>query len=232
MRPPEIVYKTVILQALGAEPVVKTIGSDTVEMTIPPSAPEGLDYFIASTEEEDRHKDIIRQDGWVLDWFQRNPVWMEIHDYRKWPLGRIPFVQVVGKALIIGVEWDEDDPHAAYIQGKYQRGFARACSVGFRPIRWEYRDDGGWDYIEQRLIEVSAVPIGQHPGALGIGTKGIDGLIHYIGNTLQDATSEDVQRIIHAVQALDTSKPEPKTEPAQEPTKQTPSAPVALYVID
>ncbi|HWQ90753.1 MAG TPA: HK97 family phage prohead protease, partial [Clostridia bacterium] len=58
--------------------------------------------------------------------------------------------------------------------GLYKGGFLNAVSVGFVPIRWE---NGGEDsgfrrkYVEQELLEVSAVAIPANPEALALGLK-------------------------------------------------------------
>ncbi|HWH71125.1 MAG TPA: HK97 family phage prohead protease, partial [Candidatus Sulfotelmatobacter sp.] len=58
--------------------------------------------------------------------------------------------------------------------GLYAGGFLRAVSVGFVPLRWEV---GAADaafrrrYLEQELLEVSAVAIPANPEALALGLR-------------------------------------------------------------
>ena len=58
--------------------------------------------------------------------------------------------------------------------GLYRGKFLNAVSVGFIPVRWE---NGGQDsafcrkYVEQELLEVSAVAIPANPNALALGLK-------------------------------------------------------------
>ena len=58
--------------------------------------------------------------------------------------------------------------------GLYKGGFLNAVSVGFIPVRWE---DGSEKlgyrrkYIEQELLEVSAVAIPANPDALALGLR-------------------------------------------------------------
>ena len=68
----------------------------------------------------------------------------------------------------------EVNPLAKLAYGLYQGGFLNAVSVGFIPIRWE---DGNAEagyrrkYLEQELLEVSAVCIPANPNALACGLK-------------------------------------------------------------
>jgi len=58
--------------------------------------------------------------------------------------------------------------------GLYRGNFLNAVSVGFIPLRWE---NGGADagyrrkFLEQELLEVSAVGIPANPNALQLGLK-------------------------------------------------------------
>ena len=63
---------------------------------------------------------------------------------------------------------------ARIAHGLYRGGFLNAVSVGFIPVRWE---NGSADslfrrkYLEQELLEVSAVAIPANPDALALGVK-------------------------------------------------------------
>ena len=72
-----------------------------------------------------------------------------------------------GARLLASVEFDQSDPFAVEIRDKYQNGFLRAFSVGFRPLRSSPRRDGrGMVFEQQELLELSAVAVPAHPGAL------------------------------------------------------------------
>src|SRR5260221_901907 len=68
----------------------------------------------------------------------------------------------------------EVNPLAKLAYGLYKGGFLNAVSVGFIPIRWE---DGNAEagyrrkYLEQELLEVSAVCIPANPDALACGLR-------------------------------------------------------------
>jgi uncharacterized protein len=149
--------------------------------------------FVASTATLDRYHEVIEPAGWRLESYRRNPVFQNAHNY-----GDILFT--LGKALLTEVRMvcgspalfqriefaTEVNPVARIAYGLYKGGFLNAVSVGFIPLRWE---DGGAErgaalagghqrgasprrrYLEQELLEVSAVAIPANPDALALGLK-------------------------------------------------------------
>ena len=149
--------------------------------------------FIASDETLDRYGEAISAAGWQLETYRRNPVFQNAHQY-----GDIMFT--LGKALITEVRTalpsgssistrhlfqriqfaTDINPIARVAYGLYKAKFLNAVSVGFIPLRWE---DGASDansstrskcrrrYLEQELLEVSAVGIPANPNALALGLK-------------------------------------------------------------
>src|SRR5439155_12164181 len=90
----------------------------------------------------------------------------------------------IGKSLITELRGDhlfqrvqfavDENPIAKLAYGLYKGGFLRAVSVGFIPIRWENGSaEAGYrrKYLEQELLEVSAVSIPANPNALTLGLK-------------------------------------------------------------
>jgi len=126
--------------------------------------------FVASEESEDRMGDIIEVAGWDTKNFEKNPVFMLMHQHNMPPLGIVSRTWVNGKQLMADVIWDDDDPLAEFIKGKYLRKIMRAVSVGFKPTEFEALNSdnpfGGIRFIKQELLELSAVPIPAHPKAL------------------------------------------------------------------
>jgi len=123
--------------------------------------------FVASEETADRMGDIISVEGWELSSYKKNPVMLLGHDHRIPPIARAGKVWADGKQLLNTVLWDEEDPLGAAIMGKYQRGFMRAQSVGFKPLEFKDRDDGnGLHFTKQELLEISLVSVPMHPRAL------------------------------------------------------------------
>ena len=127
---------------------------------------EGGDMvFVASEETPDRMGDTIDVEGWDTKNFKSNPVFMWSHDYNIAPIGKVPKIWVEGKQLLNTVKWDESDPLGSFIKGKFERGFMRAESVGFRPLEVEQTPQG-FHFMKQELLEISAVSIPAHPKAL------------------------------------------------------------------
>jgi hypothetical protein len=44
--------------------------------------------FVISTDEVDRHGDVIQAQGWQLDAYRNNPVFLWAHDYSRPVIGR------------------------------------------------------------------------------------------------------------------------------------------------
>ena len=143
--------------------------------------------FIASTATLDRYHEVIEPAGWRLESYRRNPVFQNAHNYGDilFTLGKAlcTEVRVVngGPALFQRIQFaTEVNPVARIAYGLYKGGFLNAVSVGFIPLRWE---DGGTErgaergasprrrYLEQELLEVSAVAIPANPDALALGLK-------------------------------------------------------------
>lgn len=132
--------------------------------------------FIASTEDEDRGGDVVRQDGWNLKNFKRNPVYQWAHNYALPPIGTVPKIWTEGKRLLNTVRFDMNDPLGAQISRKVDEGILKAQSVGFRPLEFQERDSkkgafGAFEFLKNELLEISSVPIPMNQAAL---VKAID----------------------------------------------------------
>lgn len=127
--------------------------------------------FVISTDEVDRHGDVIVASGWNLDSYRKNPVFLWAHDYAR---------PVIGKAVDI---WGEPHRLMAKIQfaptefaqevaALYETGYQRGVSVGFKPLKYEERRHEktgeflGIRFLEQELLETSAVPVPANRNAL------------------------------------------------------------------
>ena len=128
--------------------------------------------FIASDEGPNRKGDVVLTDGWDIEAFKLNPLFMWLHEMDEnhlLPIGRVPKVWTEAKELLAAVEWDTADAFANEIRGKYQRGFLKAVSVGFRPLEFEETESErqfSVKFLKQELLEISAVPIPANPRAL------------------------------------------------------------------
>ena len=123
----------------------------------------------AAVGSEDRKGDVIDPSGWELEGYRRNPVFLWAHDRSRPPIGRSQRIWVADDALYAEVEFAPTD-FAGEIAGLYERGFMRGVSVGFLPLETEVRKASngrrGYLYRRQELLEISAVPVPMHDGAL------------------------------------------------------------------
>src|SRR6516225_10580368 len=176
-----------LLEVEIREPSPAVAGEGEVGVSLGSSAV--LD-FIASTATVDRYHEIIEPAGWRLESYRRNPVFQNAHNYGDilFTLGKALSTEVRGvgdgQALCQRIQFaTEVNPVARIAYGLYRGGFLNAVSVGFIPLRWE--DGGGTNgangtnggpaprrrYLEQELLEVSAVAIPANPDALALGLK-------------------------------------------------------------
>ncbi len=133
--------------------------------------------FRSSDASLDRYNETITVSGWKLDNYRKNPVVQNAHSYYS-------LSDTIGKSIITEIQADylfqrvqfavEENPMAKLAYGLYKGGFLNAVSVGFVPIRWENGNaEAGYrrKYLEQELLEVSAVSIPANPNALQLGLK-------------------------------------------------------------
>lgn len=133
---------------------------------------------VASDESVDRYGDVVRQDGWDLRAYRRNPVFLWAHDYTRTPIGRSDWVGVDGTRLLATVSF-APTPFAQEVETLYRQRYLRAVSVGFRARAFAFRKNAegkpeGIEYTAQELVEVSAVPVPANPQALA---RALDGAI-------------------------------------------------------
>ena len=154
-------------------------GGDHPHPSPPPSWERGLDgavageplTFVASTDAVDRHGDTVAPEGWRLDAYRENPVVLWAHDYRRPAIGRAQSVWRDAGALLARLEFAPTE-FAGEVERLYRQGYQQGVSVGFRPLRFEERRDArtgaflGIRFLEQELLEISAVPVPANRGAL------------------------------------------------------------------
>jgi HK97 family phage prohead protease len=133
--------------------------------------------FVSSDETLDRYDEIIAASGWKLTNYQRNPVFQNNHQAGDiiHTLGKALSTEVRGGKLFQRIQFATDvNPMARIAFGLYQGKFLNAVSVGFVPLRWENGTDKTAyrrKFLEQELLEVSAVGIPANPNALAMAYK-------------------------------------------------------------
>jgi hypothetical protein len=136
--------------------------------------------FVGSDETPDRDNDIIEVAGWRLDEYLKNPVFLWAHRYDEPPIGKAVNVTIdaSSKKLIFDIKFPtaEEYPFADTIYKLYRGSYLNATSVGFKGVKFKTRDDEsvlelsewqrGKRYMQQELLELSAVPVPSNPNAL------------------------------------------------------------------
>jgi|AACY02.16.fsa_nt_gi Caudovirus prohead protease. len=135
--------------------------------------------FVMSSEAVDRDGDIIRQDGWQLENFRKNPVFLVFHDQRQFPIGRVEDLHVETGKLYGTVQFAEKGTYqtADVAYELYRQGIMNAVSVSFAALEYEPLDGGGLDIKASELYELSAVPVPANQEALAVAVKSLDGII-------------------------------------------------------
>lgn len=140
--------------------------------------------FVASDDSEDSYKDVLTG-PWRLARFRNNPIVPLNHDYfSKLPVGTAMVKHdktVIGTSQERLVGWatfDDADPEAARVAGKYRRKVMGGFSVGVRPTKaalrrdlpddHPYKADRGLWLSDLELLEVSAVSIPANSSALAM----------------------------------------------------------------
>ena len=130
--------------------------------------------FTISTASVDRDGDIIKQDGWELSEYMKNPVVLWAHDTSEPPVAKSAMVYVDGEtdSLKSIAKFPSKDlyPFGNMIGRMYLNGFLRGASVGFLPTEYEIDEtrDGmlPTNFKRQKLLEWSAVPVPSNPEGL------------------------------------------------------------------
>lgn len=155
-------------QGLRAQLPVRATMSDT--------DPDCL-TMIASDATLDRYDEVIAAEGWRLENYRRNPVIQNSHQTEDilHTIGRAERTWVEAGALMQVWRFaSAANPVAKVARDLYRGGFLNAASVGFIPVRWEPGSEAAGcrrRFVEQELIEVSAVAIPANPNALALGLK-------------------------------------------------------------
>jgi len=133
--------------------------------------------FIGSDESQDRGGDRILAEGWELDNFIKNPVFLWAHDYFAPPIGKAQVITSENGKLIFDIQFATSAEYefADTIYKLYKGGYLAAVSVGFIPKEWKFLDEADNDpsqffmpkiFLKQELLELSAVPVPANANAL------------------------------------------------------------------
>jgi HK97 family phage prohead protease len=119
---------------------------------------------IGSTDSPDRDGEIIKQDGWDLTNFLKNPVLLTSHAYHEFPIGRITDVMIENGQLKFKAVFSEATQEAREAYQLVKEGILSAFSVGFIPKEYDPADTSVITKAE--LLEISLVTVPANPQAV------------------------------------------------------------------
>ena len=130
----------------------------------------------ATTPAPDRVQDTIDPMGATF----KNPLVL-LHQHRHdAPIGSVKFDKPTAKGIQFTAEIpviDEPGPLKDRVDtawGEIKAGIVRAVSVGFRPLKYAYREDGGIDFQEVEIYELSTVSVPANAQAVISAIKSLD----------------------------------------------------------
>lgn len=139
--------------------------------------------IVGSTEDRDRHGDVVLVSGWILDNYVKNPVFLWGHNYMSVPIGAAKRIvrRRSPKLLEFTIRFPSEEgiyPLADLVFNLYKDRIVNACSVGFIPLKWEEikeeekpkpNERRFWNpmrYLKQELLELSGVSVPANPNAI------------------------------------------------------------------
>jgi HK97 family phage prohead protease len=125
---------------------------------------EGEVIGIASTETADRDGEVIKQDGWDLKNFKRNPVILASHNYFDFPIGKATNIKVEEKKLTFKMVFSESTQKAKEANQLVQEGILNSFSVGFIPREYDEKNQN--IITKAELLEISLVAVPANPQAV------------------------------------------------------------------
>lgn len=124
----------------------------------------GTFKMVISTDNVDRHGEIVNQDGWITDNYMKNAVVLWGHDSYAIPVGITDKLSIVienGVKSLVAEGRFAGHEFAQVLRKLYDDGMLRASSVGFIPLEYN-----GNEITKAELLEWSFVSIPANPFAL------------------------------------------------------------------
>lgn len=131
----------------------------------------------ATTPATDRLGDNVNPLGATF----RNPLVLLHQHNRDEPIGTAMFQKPTAKGIQFDAEIpivEEPGPFKDRVDtawGEISYGVVRAVSIGFKPVKYAFKDDGGIDYQEIEIYELSPVSIPALPQAIITSVKSMQG---------------------------------------------------------
>lgn len=125
--------------------------------------------FVASTEARNRKNLILKQDGWDLTAFLRNPIALWAHDDTL-PIGTWEDVKVTGGKLMARLKLAARGTSELIdtIWKLLDQKIIKSTSVGFKPLDYDIQKDGTILIKKMELREISLVSVPADAGAMRV----------------------------------------------------------------
>ena len=151
--------------SIRADPAARTLNVDSSKMRV---------RSVITTVDPDRAGDVVVPTGiHNLDEFMLNPIVLWAHNRSSVPpVGVCEWLDVQPRRIVAQTKFAEGVPFAEDLFRLYEQNILRGWSIGFVPrkARRVPRSDGtaSLHVAEWDLLEYSAVPIPENPGALTV----------------------------------------------------------------
>jgi HK97 family phage major capsid protein/HK97 family phage prohead protease len=125
--------------------------------------------FVASTEDKNRKNLVLKQDGWNLTGFRRNPIALWNHDQGT-PIGVWEDLKIVGGQMTARLKLAARGT-SEFIDTMWsliEQKIVKAASVGFMPLDYDIQKDGSILVKKMELREISLVSVPADAGALRV----------------------------------------------------------------
>lgn len=152
---------------------------------------DGHIKVLGSTETRHRSGRVIRQSGWRLDNFRKNPVALFEH----YELIGSALVDQTARGLLFDISLAEEGTSATvdWVREMARQGHLRAASVGWLPVDGQVKHSkDGTEFLESELIEISVVTIPDNPDAVKLAAS--------YGVELKETPESDFERQFWAAQ--------------------------------
>lgn len=185
--------------------------------------------FILNDEtRKNSHGFYLLNAGGRFERFNENPVMLNMHDLNQL-IGKWLNLRTEGILLIADPEFDTEDPDAAKIKGKVDRGYLKGASPGIiiHAAEWRTNPETKTEELyvmDWELYEVSIVSVPSNAGALTL--KVYDGQCRLVS---EDSVGSHIENIIKLSLSSDEIQPIKEKETMAE-IKLTAEASVALGV--
>lgn len=181
--------------------------------------------FRASDATLDSDKDRLNPLGWKMR--GESVPFQPFHNYNQNPLGKSVDVFVKDQGLYIDIRFPtakelteatglKEEDLSSYIKevntvyALYKTGYLSAVSVGFKGLKGEPNEEGGINWNEMELWELSKVIIGANPNAQITDGKSAQIKVNPMGHITQKSAGEFVDTIDNTISELEALKEQVK----------------------